>query len=50
MVEAAESNSQIRQIITDQIKPRALGFLGEPLVNVLLTNLALDEASAEDPR
>jgi len=37
------SLDQIQQLIADQTKGRTLGFLGEPRVNVLLLNLALDQ-------
>lgn len=35
--------AQIRQVVTQQTEGRTFGLLGEPRVNVLLLNLALDE-------
>ncbi len=38
--------NRIRELIADQTEGRFLGLLGEPRVNVLLLNLALDRLSA----
>lgn len=38
------STTEVGQLIDRQVVPPALGFLGQPRVNVLRTNLALDAA------
>jgi len=40
------SEDQVRQLIAENTRPRAAGIFGEPGVNVLMLNLALDRTTS----
>ncbi len=41
------SSDEVRKVISDEVQGQWLGFIGQPRVNVLKTNLALDAALAK---
>src|SRR5438552_3264802 len=41
----AVSDQRLRELVEEHIQPRTIEILGEPRVNVLVLNLALDQAS-----
>ncbi len=43
------SEQKVAEVVRRHIEPRTLGILGEPRVNVLLTNLDLDRSLADRP-
>ena len=43
------SEDRIAEVLRRHVEPRTLGFLGEPRVNVLLTNLDLDRSFPAHP-